>query len=290
MHLSTHHYRCFLWVAETGSFRAAAAIAHRSQPAISLTIKEMEEALGQKLFERGQPVVLTSFGQSCLQSIQRYIKHTDMLHAALEGMSNGLVGQLNVASILSFATHWMPTLVSQFQARFPDVRLNVFDGNSEDMERQLLSGQIELAVGSRVSRDRRIAFQPILTDAFGLVCHRNHPLARKSSLTWRQIADQPIIGTVAHRQIPQSPATAFMRNRPLFVANMISLLAMLSRGTGVTVLAQWGLPPDSDDLTFIPLRRPTIARTIGIMTLADTSLSPIAVHLEQLILDITASA
>lgn len=291
MNLSIHHYRCFLWVAETGSFRAAAELAYRSQPAISLAIREMEAQLGQPLFERGQPVTLTPFGKSCHQGIRHFVMHADALNARLGDLADSRVGQLNIASIMSFATHWMPTLVSIFRENFPHVHLNVFDGNSEEMERMLLSGQIELAVGSRVSEDRRIEMQPLLEDAFGLVCHADHPLAQRKSLTWRQISDLPIIGTVAHRQLERSPQTAFLRNRPFFVSNMISLIAMLSRDMGVTVLARLGVPPDTDSLAFVPLTHPRLKRTLGILKLADATLSPAAEQMRQLILDtVTPSA
>ena len=59
--LSITHYRHFLLVAELRSFRAAAARAFRSQPALSLSIREMEQRLGQPLFERGNRNTLTRF-------------------------------------------------------------------------------------------------------------------------------------------------------------------------------------------------------------------------------------
>ena len=285
MSLSIHHYRCFLWVADTGSFRAAAELAYRSQPAISLAIREMESRLGQPLFERGQPVVLTPFGKACYQSIRHFITHADTLKTALGDLAESHAGQLNIASIMSFATHWMPTLIATFRQHHPNVRLNVFDGNSEEMERMLLSGQIELAVGSRVSQDKRIVLEPLLEDAFGLVCHADHPMAQRKSVTWRQIADLPIIGTVAHRQVADTPQTAFLRNPPFFVSNMISLIAMLSRDMGVTVLASLGVPPDADKLAFVPLTHPRQKRTLGILRLANTTLSPVAAQMRQLMLD-----
>ena len=76
--LSITHYRHFLLVAELRSFRAAAARAFRSQPALSLSIREMEQRLGQPLFERGNRNTLTRFGQDCLPLARELVEHHDL--------------------------------------------------------------------------------------------------------------------------------------------------------------------------------------------------------------------
>ncbi|EFF77256.1 LysR substrate-binding domain-containing protein, partial [Achromobacter piechaudii] len=68
-----------------------------------------------------------------------------------------------------------------------------------------------------------------------------------------------------------------------FVSNMMSLLAMLERGVGVTVLARLGVPPDSPGLAFVPLSRPRIERELGITKLAGRSLSPAAARMEEML-------
>jgi DNA-binding transcriptional LysR family regulator len=123
----------------------------------------------------------------------------------------------------------------------------------------------------------------LLRDAFGLVCHRGHPLARRKSVTWREIEDLPLVGTIAHRQLAGYPQAAFMLDRQVFVSNMMSLLAMLERGVGVTVLARLGVPPDSRGLAFVPLSAPRIERELGITRLAGRSLSPAAARMEEML-------
>lgn len=284
MSFSINHYRYFIGVADTGSFRAAASRVCRSQPAVSLAIKEMEQRLGQALFERGSPIVLTPFGRSCLEMARRLVDHADSVSNMLSGMAKSNSGFLSVASVMTFATHWMPLLIETYRRRYPKIMLNVYDDNSEGVERMVLQGQVELGVCSIVSADKRLSFTPLFEDEFGLVCLRTHPLAGRSSLTWNEIAELPHIGTVAHRQLESHKQAAFLLNRPFYVSNMISLLAMLSRNMGVTVLARLGVPPNRDDLAFIPLVRPRIKRCLGVMKLTNTSLSPAAALMEELLL------
>jgi len=281
--LSVQHYRHFLLVAELRSFRAAAARACRSQPALSLSIKEMEHRLGQPLFERGSRVVLTRFGQECLPLARELVEHHDRVAGALGGLARNEAGLLALASVATVATHWLPELVATYRQHYPGVALRIFDDNSEGVERMVLAGEVELGVCSPVTRDRRLEFEPLLRDAFGLVCHRQHPLAARKSVTWREIAALPLVGTVAHRQLAGHSQAAFMMDRPVFVSNMMSLLAMLERGVGVTVLARLGVPPDAAGLAFVPLSRPRIERQLGIMRLAGRTLSPAAASMQALL-------
>lgn len=280
--LSVNHYRHFLLVAELRSFGQAAERAHRSQPALSLSIREMEQRLGQALFERGSRVALTAYGRECLPLARELVAHHERVAAALGGLARNETGVLRLATVATVATHWLPELVARYRARFPGVRLRLYDDNSEGVERMVLAGEAELAVCSRVSQGPRLHFEPLLRDAFGLVCHAGHPLARRKSLAWAEIAPLPLVGTVAHRQLIGHPAAAFMHDRPVFVSNMMSLLAMLARGEGVTVLARLGVPPDSA-LAFVPLRTPRIERELGLCWLAGQTLSPAAMQMAELL-------
>lgn len=281
--LSIAHYRHFLLVAELRSFRAAAARAYRSQPALSLSIQEMEQRLGQPLFERGSRVNLTLFGQACLPLARELVEHHDRVNGTIAGMASRETGLLTLASVATAAIHWIPDLVAEYRAAHPGVSLRLFDDNSEGVERMVLSGQVELGVCSPVLRDKRLAFEPLWRDSFGLVCQRGHPLARRTSVTWKEISTLPLIGTVAHRQLADYPQAAFMLDQPLFVSNMMSLLAMLERGVGVTVLASLVMPPEWRELAFVPLVRPRIERHLGITRLAGRTLSPAGAAMEDLL-------
>ncbi|CAM4179400.1 LysR family transcriptional regulator [Bordetella tumbae] len=281
---SINHYRYFLWVAETGSFRLAAERAHRSQPAISLAIREMEERLGQKLFVRGSPVVPTAFGISCLTLAQQLVDHADQVSSTMGSIARNDSGFLSMACVMSAATHWMPGLVRSYRQRYPNVMLNIRDDNSEGVEQMLLRGQAELGICSTVSDNSALSFQPLFKDEFGLVCHRDHPLATAGRLTWKDIAHLPHIGTVAHRQLASCPQAAFLSECRLYIANMLTLIAMLRQQMGVTVLARLGLPPDQNELTFVPLDSPGVERTLGLRMRADRTLSPAAEYMRQLVL------
>jgi DNA-binding transcriptional LysR family regulator len=288
--LSITHYRHFLLVAELRSFRAAAARAFRSQPALSLSIREMEQRLGQPLFERGARVTLTRFGESCLPLARELVDHHDRVAMSMGGLARSETGLLTLAAVATAAWLWVPDLVARYRAAHPDVAMRLYDDNSEGVEHMVLSGQVELGVCSPVLRDKRLVFEPLWRDEFGLVCRDDHPLAGRTWVTWKEIAALPFIGTVGHRQLAGHRAAAFMMDPPLFVSHMMSLTAMLERGVGVTVLAELGKPPDARNLVFIPLRRPRISRSLGITRLAGRTLSPAAAVMETLLRETAAKS
>jgi DNA-binding transcriptional LysR family regulator len=185
---------------------------------------------------------------------------------------------------------WVPDLVARYRAAHPDVAMRLYDDNSEGVEHMVLSGQVELGVCSPVLRDKRLVFEPLWRDEFGLVCRDDHPLAGRTWVTWKEIAALPFIGTVGHRQLAGHRAAAFMMDPPLFVSHMMSLTAMLERGVGVTVLAELGKPPDARNLVFIPLRRPRISRSLGITRLVGRTLSPAAAVMETLLRETAAKS
>jgi DNA-binding transcriptional LysR family regulator len=281
--LSIAHYRHFLLVAELRSFRAAAARAFRSQPALSLSIREMEQRLGQPLFERGARVTLTRFGESCLPLARELVEHHERVSSSMGGMARSETGLLSLAAVATAALLWIPELVARYRVDHPGVAIRLYDDNSEGVERMVLSGEAELGICSPVLADKRLAFEPLWRDEFGLVCRTDHPLAGRAWVTWKEVAALPLIGTMAHRQLSGHRAADFMMDLPLFVSNMMSLVAMLERGVGVTVLAELGKPPEARNLAFIPLRRPRISRSLGITRLAGRTLSPAASLMETLL-------
>lgn len=281
--LSISHYRHFLLVAELRSFRAAAARAFRSQPALSLSIREMEQRLGQPLFERGSRVSLTRFGEACLPLARELVEHHERVSRSMGGMARSETGLLTLAAVATAATLWIPELTARYRASYPGVAMRLYDDNSEGVERMVLSGQAELGICSPVLSDKRLVFEPLWRDAFGLVCRDDHPFAGRASVTWKEISALPLIGTMAHRQLLGHRAAAFMMELPLFVSNMMSLVAMLERGVGATVLAELGMPTDAARLVFVPLRRPRIVRELGITRLAGRTLSPAASAMEALL-------
>jgi len=269
--------RHFLLIVETKSFGTASKRAFRSQPALSQSIRQLESRLGQPLFEKRSRTTLTPFGESCLPLIREMVAHierstTSMLHVA---QRSG--GRVAIAILPSVATQWLPSLLKAFVHAHPGVEVNVLAEDSRNVHRLVARGEVDFGVSSLHEPDPNIQFTPLIEDRFGVLCRCDHPLAAsRRPLPWDALRGQSILGNVMHRQLAETRAWDFVAAPHIHVTNLPTLLALVENGLGVTPIPALACPREARGLAFIPLVRPTRARTIGIMALAGRSLLPAA--------------
>lgn len=285
VHLSITHLAHFVLVAECGGYRAASQRANRSPSALSLSIREAECRLNQPLFERGARSVLTPFGRECLPLARALVQHHERVCTAMGQLAQGLSGSLRVASVVTAVSHWLPELVERYIELYPDVTVTLLDDITPHIERMVLAEEVDFGICGEVLSNDNLQFEPLVTDVFGLVCPRDHPLATAEKLRWSCLEGLPLIGSTAHRTLHSLPEAEPLRRAKLFTSHMITLLSMMKRGLGVTVLPKLGVPRDADWLAFVPLYAPRLCRDLGIVKLATRTLSPAAAAMEALLRD-----
>lgn len=273
---------------DTGSFQAAAVRACRSQPALSLSIKQLEERLGHTLFEGGNRSALTPYGVYCLPLIRDLVSRHDATLDTLERFARNETGTLSLGTVTAFATNWLPALVREYSERFPHISLRLLDDNSINITRMVLAGEVDFGVTAGGPLDKRLMLEPLVTDVFGLVLRRDHPLAKRKTLRWEEIDGLPLVGTTAHGGLAGRSEAEPLRRCTIYASNMISLLSTIEQGVGITVLARLGLLPWMDNLVCVPLARPRVERTLGILRMAARGLSPAAEAMPRLMQDYAA--
>ncbi|RBP31817.1 LysR family transcriptional regulator [Marinobacter pelagius] len=276
--------RYVLAVWEEGSVQGAARKLYRSQPALSMAIRDLEERLGQPFFEKTHKAQLTPFGEYCLPRFRDLVKQHDRLASELQQVAGGHQGRVTLATVPSVASRLMPEFLAGFVSQYPDININLHDENAEFVCRLVASGEVDLGISSVWVEDERLSFAPLFEDKVGVVMRRDHPLANRKSLKWTELARERFIANGTSRLLENTAAASLVENNDFFISNMISLLAMLEAGSGITTLPRLAFPVDSDKLCFIPLSEPRLVRQIGIIKPAHRSLSPPAQALEERIL------
>jgi DNA-binding transcriptional LysR family regulator len=282
MDISLRHMRTFLAIAEHRSFTRAAHALRRSQPTVTETLRELEEALGVRLLARTtRSVGLTGEGEAFAEMSARVLRDVDGLIADMRALANLERGRVRVVAAPSVATLVLPRPFAAFAGRYPGVRLSLADVTSREAERQLLEGQADIAFTSRWSARTDLAFSPMLRDRFGVVCPPSHRLARgEGPIPWSELADERCVGLIDAtgirailREGPTLPASV---TNPFYeAATTTSLEMMVAEGLGVAVLpALAARRPPLDSLIFRPLVRPVSHRDIGCIWRADRKLRP----------------
>lgn len=277
--------RYVLAVREEGSFHGAALKLHRSQPALSMAIRDLEERLGQPLFEKTHKGQLTPFGEYCLPRFRELIKQHDRLANELQHMAKGHQGRVTLATVPSVASRLMPEFLAAFVAEHPDININLHDENAEFVCRLVASGEVDLGISSMWVQNESLTFTSLFEDNVGVVMRRDHPLANRDSLDWQELTEERFIANGTSRLLEHTAAASLVDNNDFFISNMISLRAMLEAGSGITTLPRLAFPVNNDRLCFVPLREPKLVRQIGIIKQANRSLSPSAQALEKMIIE-----
>ena len=185
----------FYQVAKLGSFTKAAEATFRTQSALSQQVKALEDELETQLLERlgKRRLKLTVPGEKLLAFAQGLLAQWDRLQAELQDLKGRPQGPLSLAAPFTTLYHLLPETLLAYLRQFPQVELTLLDRDQASVLALVKAGDIDfgLALESLVPRDLTAwRWQPVDTVLLAPV---GHPLTRGRRVTWRQIADYPLI-------------------------------------------------------------------------------------------------
>jgi len=180
-HLSLRHLRCFIEIARTGSFTAAAARLFMTQSSITYTIQQFEEGIGLKLFDRStRRVTLTVEGERYVEEARRLVQQFDTSISDLRATAQLQRGEIRIASAISFIELFMVDIVRDFKANHPNIRISIRDAGAALVEKMVLRGEIDLAIAGKFENRHDLIYTPLLHDRYGVICERGDPLAKNT--------------------------------------------------------------------------------------------------------------
>jgi DNA-binding transcriptional LysR family regulator len=282
--VSLRHLRCFLEVANTGSFTEASSRLFVTQSSLTATIQQFEEAVGLKLFDRTtRRVVLTQEGLRFVGEAARILKQFDNAIDDLEAHAHSRMGHIRIAAAPSVIYQFLVQAITKFRATYPDVTVSLRDAGAGQAERMVTDGDVDFAVTSKHQGLQDLDYVPLLEDRYGVVCRADHPLARsKAPLRWRDLpahgyvafsADTGI-GSFLKKHEGEYPA---LQGRHDEISSTTSLYPVLRAWNKFSILpALAGTLGDFPDLEFIELSEPALSREICLITRRLRSLSPSA--------------
>lgn len=156
------------------SFSKAASNLYISQPALSATIKKIENRIGMPLFDRSTtPIRLTECGRKYIESVKDIMYIQDNFSNYINDLKNLTGGTLSIGATNFFASILLPPIIIRFSKTYPNVSINLVEGNSADLEHQLFSGELDLIIEAN-------DFDPRIYDRQKL-CHEHIVLAAPAS-------------------------------------------------------------------------------------------------------------
>jgi DNA-binding transcriptional LysR family regulator len=276
--------RAFLAVFDSGNFHKAAEVLNVSQPALSRRIKTLESRLGTPLFERStRNVTPTSTGRQFEPTARRLLDELDSSILSISGVGERQSGYITIASIPTAATYFLPKVIRQFNSKYPNIRVRVLDRSPQEVLECVVRSEAEFGINMIGSVENDVTFTPIMDDPYVLACHRGHPAAKKSNLTWRALTGYQLIrigrdnsGNRALLDVSLTRANVQL-NWFYEVNNLTTSLGFVEAGLAATVLPRLATPQGSHPVIVTKtIRSPEVTRTIGVVERRKSRLSPAA--------------
>lgn len=288
MAIKVEMLRCFAAVAESGNLADAADKLGRTPSAVSMMLKQFEDHLGAALFESERKSRLTPLGAFALREATRELDHFERTVASIDNFARSKAGYVRIAAVPSVAEKILPQVVRSFLAERPGVRIDIRDMDSAGVLRELGRERVDIGLATGVGAGAEIESDSLFSDAFGVVCRADHPLAAsKAPLSWDALKSWPYISSGITALIDSKSFQQVSSSSLLVVRNTTSLLAMVRADVGVTVLPRLVVDAADADLVFLTVADQAARRSIDILKRAHTSLTPAAGIFEQTLRRIT---
>ena len=187
--------RYFLTIAREGSITNAANFLHVTQPTLSRQIRDLEEELGQKLFNRGSHnMTLTAEGMILRKRAEEIISMVDKTEAEFSSMENVVGGDIYIGGGETDAIKLVAQIAYELRADYPDIRYHLYSGNSEDVTERLDKGLLDFGILIQPADISKYDYINIpARDIWGVVMRRDSPLAVKEAIRKEDLLNVPLI-------------------------------------------------------------------------------------------------
>lgn len=245
--LKLQQLRILVRLSQVGQVRKVAEAFHVTQPAISKQIAEMEAALEMPLVQRvGRRLRFTAAGESLVTHGREILHHLEQARTELDALASGVAGRVMVGAVGTTTAVLAPAAISSFQRHAPNAEVALIESTTDRMFPMLLDGELDLVVSRTPPPDQQEFEQVrICKDPIVVVVSREHPLAFRRSLDWKDLSDMPWILAPAGSALDKGLAQTLTRHKlslPQGCVRSTSLLAYTSLLEGGALL---GLLPES---------------------------------------------
>ncbi|HJS03324.1 MAG TPA: LysR family transcriptional regulator [Variovorax sp.] len=273
--------RAFVAVHQLRKLSAAAEKLFVTQSAVSMLIRQLEDGLGTRLFDRTtRSLQATAAANEMLPAAERILRDVDSLSADFRELAQLQRGRICLAITPTLASFLLPEAIRRFGEAHPGVRVVVDDCAPDQFVARILGEHVDFGIGTPERPGAEVETQTLMRDHLSLVCARGHALAAsKKPVRWADLAGHPVITVRPGYGIrPLIDATAAQAGVALEVVNEVSFLStalwMTASGMGPSIMpSAFARAAGDAALVVRSLTAPRVSRDVFVVTKRGRSLS-----------------
>lgn len=271
LNLTLRQLRYFDALARHSHFGRAAESCSISQPALSMQIKELEEALGGLLLERSaRQVALTRFGEELAQRVRDILRSVDELGDFARASQDRFSGRLRIGMIPTIAPYLLPTITKNLTRMHPELDIRVRETMTPRLIQELVEGRLDTAIVALPVSEPSLTEVALFEEKFLLVrpsADEGTPAPSREMIREMRL----LLLEEGHCFRDQALSFCNMQSAPpreMLDANSLStLVQMVSAGIGVTLIPEMAVSVEtrSASVSLARFRDPQPSRTIGMV-------------------------
>lgn len=280
---SVRQLRAFVAVYHAGQVSAAAEQLALTQPAVTVLLRQLEDKLGVKLFDRSTRALRrTEAAVEAIGYAERALAELEAMGTSMAELAGARRGRVRIAATSTIAQTVLPNAVREFLQVHPDVRVEIEDLAPSEFVETLLAGRVDFGVGTLEGTVPGLRERVFLQDPLAAIAPESPAFPAGKPITWRQLATLPVVtvkaGYGVRRRIDEAARSAGVELR---IAHEVSLLttavALAASGLGVAVVPVSLLGRGGETgLVARRLTRPAVPRQVAVIHRQERSLSPAA--------------
>jgi len=275
----------FIEVADLGSFRLAADRLHRSQSAVSMQIRDLEEQLGVILFKRDtRNVSITPEGECLREYVKRAMRELDKGLDRIKILSTQHRSHIRVACVPSVTSTRLPMAITSFQQEYPSIKIEVFELLAKEVHDAISKKVADIGIAPIEENTHNLVSIPLFIEPVCAVFAASMRPRSSRGITLKELREFPIMtvgkNTVQRDALNRAQAATNIQLKITHqFAHAQTLLSMVSAGLGVAIVPEIAMEiPGYTDLCAYPIVNPPMIREVAILTRKDDPLTSMAIH------------
>lgn len=285
MDVTIKQLRAFLAVAKLRNFRAASEKLAISQPALSIAIRQFEDALGAPLFDRTtRRVTLTEEGERFLPVAQSLLANFDLVIGNLQRDIKDRGQRVTIAiAVTSLVPVFFPQLLKEMSQRHPGIKVRLMSGLSDEVRKRILLGDADLGIVSNQEDTELFDYTKMFHDRLVVVARRDHPVMQATTpLVWSDLAEHQFIAWTLGGGMRQITDTIPELRRPMLqssyeVSDWHAIEGLVDQGLGIAIVP-WLVAQHAktDTVCIRDVSGPEVGRDVYLISKSGRRLSPSA--------------